>query len=591
MNKRSHRTGELSPADIGNSVVLQGWVHRRRDHGGVVFFDLREKTGLAQIVCNPDNKEVFTIAESLRHEYVVEVTGQVRARPEGTVNPNVTSGEVEVVAETLNVLASSAPLPFPLDEHQQVSEDVRLRHRYLDLRRPVMQHNLVTRAHITQIIRRFLEDNGFLDLETPVLTRATPEGARDYLVPSRTHPGQFFALPQSPQLFKQLLMISGFERYYQVVKCFRDEDLRADRQPEFTQIDIEASFIDQESILETAEAMLKKVFAELEQPLPEVERLTWHEAMRRFGSDKPDLRISYELVDIADLCTEVDFAVFRKPANDPQARIALLCVPGESLTRKDIDDLTRYVGRYGARGLAYIRVNDPNDIANGLQSPIVKFFPKDVLQSILDRSQAQKGDILFFGADKATIVNDALGALRVHLGHRLGVITKGWKPLWVTDFPMFARNKEGEMTPLHHPFTAPACDLEQLRKAPLEALSQSYDFVLNGIELGGGSIRINDYHTQMAVLELLGIDSETAHAKFGFLLEAMQYGCPPLGGIAFGLDRLVMLATDSESIRDVIAFPKTQSAACPLTQAPSAIEPQALVDLAIQPLPTTETTE
>lgn len=584
MTSHGHHTGELNRSQIGQRVVLRGWVHRRRDHGGVIFLDLREKTGLAQIVCDPDNQQIFALAEEVRNEFVVRVSGRVRERPEGTINPNLASGEVEVIADEFDILARSAPLPFQLDEHQRVSEDVRLRHRYIDLRRPAMQHNLITRAKITGEIRRFLESRGFLDLDTPMLTRSTPEGARDYLVPSRTHPGHFFALPQSPQLFKQLLMISGFERYYQVVKCFRDEDLRADRQPEFTQVDIETSFEDQESILVTTEEMIHQVFQELEDPLPVFERMTWREAVRRFGIDKPDLRIELELVDIADLCKEIDFAVFRKPANDPGSRIAMLCVPGESLSRKDIDDLTNYVGRYGARGLAYIRVNDPTDVNNGLQSPILKFFPEQVVAEILNRAGAKKGDLLFFGADQARVVNDAMGALRVRLGQMLNLVKPGWRPLWVTDFPMFEPDREGGLTPLHHPFTAPACDVETLQKAPFEALSQSYDLVLNGVELGGGSIRINDYHTQLAVLELLNINKDKAHAKFGFLLEAMQYGCPPMGGIALGLDRLVMLATHSESIRDVIAFPKTQTAACPLTQAPGEIEPGALIELSIQPV-------
>ena len=584
MKKRSHHTIELGLDLIGKVVVLQGWVHRRRDHGGVIFLDLREKTGLAQVVCDPDTPAVFAIADEVRNEFVIEVTGRVRQRPEGTLNPNLASGEVEVVASELSILGRSHPLPFQLDEHQQVSEDVRLRHRYIDLRRPAMHSNLIMRAKMVSEIRSYLEKQGFLDLETPMLTRATPEGARDYLVPSRTHPGQFFALPQSPQLFKQLLMIAGFERYYQIVKCFRDEDLRADRQPEFTQVDIETSFEDQESILGITEGMLRHVFVQLDNPLPEFQRISWHAAMRRFGSDKPDLRIALELVDIADLCRDIDFAVFRKPATAADSRIAMLCVPGESLSRKDIDDLTSYVGGYGAKGLAYIRVNDPADMEQGLQSPIVKFFPQDVLAAIIKRADAKRGDLLFFGADKANIVNDSMGALRVRLGQKLGLVEEGWKPLWVTDFPMFELDRDGNPTPLHHPFTAPACTLEELNNNPEQALSQSYDLVLNGVEIGGGSIRINDYATQLAVLNLLKIDAATAQQKFGFLLQALQYGCPPLGGIALGLDRLAMLATGCASIRDVIAFPKTQTAACPLTQAPSSIEPQTLIELAIQPV-------
>ena len=582
---RSHYCGELNTAHLDQEVTLCGWVHRRRDHGGVIFVDLRDHTGLLQVVFDPDTPEIFATAERIRNEFVLQVTGRVRHRPEGTVNPDLPTGEIEVLGIRLEVLNAAETPPFQLDD-EDVQEETKLRFRYVDLRRPAMQEKLRLRARITRELRAYLDSQGFIDIETPVLTRSTPEGARDYLVPSRTHPGEFFALPQSPQLFKQLLMMGGMDRYYQIARCFRDEDLRADRQPEFTQLDVETAFLDENAIMELMETMVRGLFrdvigVELADPFP---RLSWTEAMRRFGTDRPDLRIPLELVDLGDVMKEVEFKVLAGPANDPNGRIAALRVPaGGELSRKDIDDYTKYVSKYGAKGLAYIKVNDTAAGRDGLQSPILKFLPDDVVTAILERTGAQNGDLVFFGADRATVVNESLAALRARLGHDLGLVKSEWEPLWVVDFPMFERDaKTNRWMALHHPFTAPNTDDPAVLEAnPGEMLSRAYDMVLNGTELGGGSIRIHRSDMQQAVLRLLGISEQEAREKFGFLLDALKYGCPPHGGIAFGLDRLVMLMTGARSIREVMAFPKTQTAACPLTQAPSVVETGQLLELGI----------
>lgn len=582
---RTGYCGDLRSSSVGQEVTLCGWVDRRRDHGGVIFIDLRDREGIVQVVFDADCGDYFAIADRVRSEYVLQIKGWVRARTPATVNPEMATGEIEVYGREIVILNTSETPPFQLDDHIQVGEDVRLRYRYLDLRREQMMNNLRFRSNVTMALRNFLAERGFLEVETPMLTRATPEGARDYLVPSRTHPGKFFALPQSPQLFKQLLMVSGVDRYFQIVKCFRDEDLRADRQPEFTQVDIEFAFADDAHITAVAEQMIRELFqATLNVDLGEFPRMPFAEAMHRYGSDKPDLRIPLELVEVADLVRDVDFKVFSGPANDPKGRVAAMLVKGgnDLLSRKQIDAYTQFVGIYGAKGLAYIKINDISDLENGLQSPIVKFMPVDVRKAILDRLGAATGDLVFFGADRAKVVNDSLGALRCKLGADLNLYTCEWAPLWVVDFPMFEENDDGSLTAMHHPFTRPACTVEELAANPGAALSLAYDMVLNGTELGGGSLRIHSPAMQSAVFKVLGIGEEEAREKFGFLLDALKYGCPPHGGLAFGLDRLVMLMLGCESIRDVIAFPKTQSATCLLTDAPGTVNSAQLRELNIR---------
>ena len=582
---RSIYCGDVGAKEEGQEVTVAGWVHRRRDHGGVIFIDLRDREGLVQVVFNPEKKEIFTEAERIRSEYVLSVKGMVRIRPDGTKNPNMKTGEIEIIASELNTLNDSLTPPFHHDEN--ASEEVRLKYRYLDLRRESMLHNLRLRHRVTQALREFLDKNGFVDIETPMLTRATPEGARDYIVPSRTHQGKFFALPQSPQIFKQLLMMSGFDQYYQIVRCFRDEDLRADRQPEFTQLDIEMSFVDQQSVMNKMQDLIRYVFDQVMNiSLPEVfPVMSYSEAMRRFGSDKPDLRIPMELVDLSDIMKEVEFKVFSGPANDSDGRVAALAVPGgASLSRKEIDDYTSFVARYGAKGLAYIKIEDISKKKDGMQSPILKFLPDEVIDELVNRIDINDGDIIFFGADKENIVNDALGALRVRIGRDLNLLEEGWQPLWVTDFPMFEKDKNSNnWTSLHHPFTAPSIDdAEELENNPGKVLSKAYDMVLNGSEIGGGSIRIHNKKMQAKVFKLLNISDAEAQEKFGFLLQALEYGCPPHGGIAFGLDRIIMLLSGAESIRDVIAFPKTQTASCPLTDAPGEVSSEQLKETGIR---------
>ncbi|MCK9618907.1 MAG: aspartate--tRNA ligase [Methylobacter sp.] len=583
---RTHKCGELNTQQLGETVSICGWVHRRRDHGGVIFIDLRDRAGLVQVVVDPDVAETFATAESVRSEYVLQITGLVRDRPAGTINANMHSGAIEILAKNIVVLNESETPPFPVESEIEVNEELRLRYRYIDLRRTEMQEKMKVRRDVTRVLRNFLDDHEFFEIETPYLTKATPEGARDYIVPSRTHENSFFALPQSPQLYKQILMVAGMDRYYQVVRCFRDEDLRADRQPEFTQLDIETSFMDEHEIMHVMEEMIRQLFIKvigvnLGDKFP---CITHQEAISRYGIDRPDLRIPLELVDIAEDMKDVDFQVFSAPANDPKGRVVAMRVPnGGELSRKDIDALTKYVSIYGARGLAYIKVNDLAAGVDGLQSPIVKFAPAEVWDSVLAKTSAQNGDLIFFGADKASIVNEAMGALRVKLGHGLNLLEGEWKPVWVVDFPMFEWDeKTNRYNAIHHPFTAPSCSVEELVANPGAALSRAYDLVLNGTEVGGGSIRINRSAMQQTVLEILGIGEDEAREKFGFLLDALKYGAPPHGGLAFGLDRLVMLMTGSTSIRDVIAFPKTQSAACPLVSAPAVVTDEQLKELGIR---------
>ena len=580
---RTHYCGEVKKTEVGQEVEVCGWVHRRRDHGGVIFLDVRDRSGIVQVVYDPDTVDSFATADRVRNEFVLKAKGLVRDRPDGTVNPEMATGEVEILGSQLEILNAALTPPFQLDEYSEAGEDVRLKYRYMDLRRPEMQEKLKVRAQITSAIRSVLEEENFLEVETPTLSKSTPEGARDYLVPSRTYPGQFFALPQSPQIYKQLLMMSGLDRYYQVARCYRDEDLRADRQPEFTQIDIEASFITAHDVMALTETMLKKVFQRvLKVELEDFPVLSWEDAMRDYGSDRPDLRNPLKLKDVADLMREVDFKVFSGPANDQDSRVVALLAPGGGkLSRKVIDDYTKFVGVYGAKGLAYIKVNKKSDGIEGLQSPILKFIPEKTVELLLERVGASDGDIVFFGADKTKTVNDAMGALRQKLAEDLEIIDLGFAPCWVVDFPMFSSSREG-LAAEHHPFTRPTSSVEDLLADPISAKAEAYDVILNGYELGGGSLRIHDQEIQQAVFKLLGMDENEVQSKFGFLLDALKFGCPPHGGIALGLDRIVMLMTDSPSIRDVIAFPKTQSASCLMMAAPGEVDEKQLKELSIR---------
>ena len=582
--KRTHKCNQVTSDLIGQEITISGWIHRRRDHGGVIFFDVRDEDGLVQVVYNPESKDIFSLAETCRNEFVIFSKGVVSERPVGTANDNLITGEVEIIASDLEILNSSLPIPFQLDEYSSVGEETRLKYRFLDLRRTEMQDNLRLRSKVSTSLRNYLDNEDFIEIETPLLTKATPEGARDYLVPSRTFPGQFFALPQSPQLFKQTLMASGFEKYFQFAKCFRDEDLRADRQPEFTQLDIEMSFVDSKEVMSLITKMIKQVFKEsLSVDLGEFVEITYREAIEKYGVDKPDLRNPLELIEVKELFKECDFKVFNEPANDIDSRIAAIKVPnGKLLTRKQIDEYTEFVGNYGAKGLAYIRVEDPSKGKEGLQSPIIKFIEDSIIESLLSTLKVQEGDIIFFGAGKRNIVNDSLAALRDLVAKDLDLLTCEWAPCWVVDFPMFEKNKSGDLTPLHHPFTAPNCPADELKNDPLGALTEAYDIVLNGTELGGGSVRIHDRLMQETVLKLLNINEKEAEEKFGFLISALQHGCPPHAGLAIGFDRMIMLMTGSDSIRDVIAFPKTQTASCLLTEAPGQAADEQLEELHIR---------
>jgi len=580
---KSHYCGEITSSNLKEEVTICGWVHRRRDHGGVIFLDVRDIKGICQAVVNPDNKESFKLAESIRNEYVVQINGVVRNRLEGTINKNMHTGEIEIEVKNIDILSKANTPVFPIDEYQEVNEDVRLKNRVLDLRRPEMNERIITRSKITSLIRNYLDKNDFHEIETPILTKATPEGARDYILPSRVQPGSFYALPQSPQLFKQLLMMGGLNKYYQIARCFRDEDLRADRQPEFTQIDIEASFVEQKEIMQISEKMIKNIIKEFcDETLDKFEVLNWHDAMEKYGCDKPDLRIPLKLIEISDLVKDEEFKVFAEPAKDQNSRVVAMRVPnGNSLSRGQIDDYTKFVSKLGAKGLAYIKINDVKDLENGIQSPILKFLKSETISNIVDVLKVKTDDLIFFGAGPQSVVNLSMSSLIKKLGEDLNLYSSKWAPCWIVNFPMFEENAEGDLTPLHHPFTLPQCSKKELLEDPKKSIAHAYDVVLNGYEIGGGSLRIFDKDMQQSIFSILNISKEEADKKFGFLLKALSSGCPPHGGIAFGLDRIVMLVTNTTNIRDVIAFPKTQSAACLLTDAPSKVEKEQLEELKI----------
>ena len=580
---KSHYCGEITSSNLKEEVTICGWVHRRRDHGGVIFLDVRDIKGICQAVVNPDNKESFKLAESIRNEYVVQINGVVRNRLEGTINKNMHTGEIEIEVKNIDILSKANTPVFPIDEYQEVNEDVRLKNRVLDLRRPEMNERIITRSKITSLIRNYLDKNDFHEIETPILTKATPEGARDYILPSRVQPGSFYALPQSPQLFKQLLMMGGLNKYYQIARCFRDEDLRADRQPEFTQIDIEASFVEQKEIMQISEKMIKNIIKEFcDETLDKFEVLNWHDAMEEYGCDKPDLRIPLKLTEISDLVKDEEFKVFAEPAKDQNSRVVAMRVPnGNSLSRGQIDDYTKFVSKLGAKGLAYIKINDVKDLENGIQSPILKFLKSETISNIVDVLKVKTDDLIFFGAGPQSVVNLSMSSLIKKLGEDLNLYSSKWAPCWIVNFPMFEENAEGDLTPLHHPFTLPQCSKKELLEDPKKSIAHAYDVVLNGYEIGGGSLRFFDNDMQQSIFSILNISKEEADKKFGFLLKALSSGCPPHGGIAFGLDRIVMLVTNTTNIRDVIAFPKTQSAACLLTDAPSKVEKEQLEELKI----------